>query len=90
MALQRAKHRAGLVIGRAKNDRRAALCQFDQQRIAPGDAMGVDDDGGNLVQRHAAQQYAFGLDLQKSPFAGQMPTFLADIYDLVQNGNSSR
>ncbi len=66
VALYRPEQSSGLVIGGAKHQNRTAFRQFNQKRAGPGNTMGVDDDSGDLVERHTADLLAILLDLQKS------------------------
>ena len=74
----------GLVVGGAKDHRRSTFCQFDQQRVAPGDAMGMDDDGSDLVEGDAADGLAILLHLQKATIPGEMAALFCNINDLIQ------
>lgn len=65
-AVKRTNHRARLVICGTKDNGGTAISQFDQQRIAPGDAVGMDDHGGDLIQRDAAKGRAILFDLHEA------------------------
>lgn len=73
------------MIGGAENHWGAAFGEFDKDGIGPGNAMGMHDDGGDLIERDAADHSAAVLDFQKATVARKMAAILADIYDLIQS-----
>jgi hypothetical protein len=75
---------AGLMIGSAKNDGCSAISEFNKQRIGPGCSVGVDDDGGDLIKRDAANGLAGLFNLQETAVAGKVATVLSDVNDLIQ------
>lgn len=89
MAIERAEHRPGLVIWTAKDNRRAAISQFNKQGIAPGDSVGMGNHSRDLIERHAADGLARRLDFHESAILGEMAAFLADIDNLIQSRGSS-
>ena len=76
---------AGLVVGCAEDDRSTAFSQLDQERIGPCDAVRMDDNGSDLVERHEAECLAVLFDLQEATVPRQMAAILANVYDLIQH-----
>ncbi len=73
------------MIGGAEYHRGAAFGEFDKDGIGPGNAMGMHDDGGDLIERDAADGLAAVFDFQKATVARKMAAIPADIYDLIQS-----
>ncbi len=90
VAFDRPEQSPRLMIGGAKHQKRAAFRQFNQKRAGPGDTMRVDDDGSNLVERHAPDLPAILLDLQKPAITRQVAAIGGDIDNLIQNANQTQ
>ncbi|MDB5658472.1 MAG: hypothetical protein JWS10_1087 [Cypionkella sp.] len=72
------------MIGGAEYYGGATLSEFHKDGIAPGNAMGMHDDGSDLIERDAADGLAAFLNFQKATVARKMAAITADIYDLIQ------
>lgn len=84
MTLDWHQHRFGLMVGRTKHNWNAAFSQLDKYRVAPRDAMSVDEDGSNLIERDKTYGLPLLVYLQKPTITRDVATILADINYLVQ------
>ena len=67
------------MIGRAQHHHRATLRQFDNQIGGPGDAVGMNNDRGNIVQCHAPDFITIQGDDQQSAMRREVHLVRRDI-----------
>jgi len=69
------------MIGAAQHHQSAALRKRHGKIGAPGDAMGMDDDRGNIVERNAADFFPIFADHEKTSIGRKMLPVGRDIDD---------
>lgn len=84
MAIKRTDNRARLVISAAQDHRGTAIRQFDQERIALGNAVRMRDHRADLIKGHATDDFPSRLDFHEAAITREVAAFLTDINNLIQ------
>lgn len=78
-----------MVLG-ADHHRHVTLGQLDEHAVGPGQAVGVGDDGADIVERDAALLLVAGGDGQESAMHRQMQPIRADVDDPIHTPHATR
>ena len=72
------------MVRRAQDHGNATLGQFGEQRRGPGDAVGMDNDGDDFIERNPSDFHAVLADHEETAFTRQMATVGGYIDNAIQ------
>lgn len=92
VAIDGQQHADGIVVGTAEHEGRPAFGQGHQQVVGVAQAVGIGDDGGDVVQGDLAQFLALSLGVahdEKAAMHEEMPPVVRDFDDAANHGASA-
>ena len=89
VAIQRQQHADGVVVGSTQHKGRTPLCQRHQQVVGVGQAVGIGNDGSNVIQRDLPQLFALAFRVfhhHEAAVHKQVPSVVCDFDDAAYHG----